>query len=46
MDRYFTKTFYKFFFGFVVIITLAVGVLMTANVYLAPEGVDNVASPQ
>lgn len=45
MDQYFTKTFFKFFFGFLVIIGVAFGILIGAST-LAPEPVDNVASPQ
>ena len=35
MDRYFTKTFFKFFFGFLVIIAAAFGVIEISSV-LAP----------
>ena len=45
MDRFFTKTFFKFFFAFLVIIGVAFGILVfTAN--QNPRPVDNVALPQ
>ena len=45
MNRYFTKTFYKFFFGFLVILAVAFGVMaLTASV--TPSPVDTVAHPQ
>lgn len=42
----FTKTFYHFFFGFVVIIGAAFAVLIVAGNQPAPSPVDNVAQPQ
>jgi len=45
MDRYFTKTFFKFFFGFLIIIAIAFGVLIgTSKIGSGP--VDTVAYPQ
>ncbi len=31
MERFFTKTFFKFFFGFVAIISVAFGVMIAAS---------------
>ncbi len=47
MNNYFTKTFFKFFFGFLVIISVAFGVLIGASALSpAPVPVDNIAAPQ
>ena len=45
MDRFFTKTFFKFFFVFLIIIGVAFGVLVYTAAQ-APSPVDNVALPQ
>ena len=45
MNQYFTKTFFRFFFGFLTIIALAFGVIMVAS-SVSPKPVDSVASPQ
>lgn len=45
MERYFTKTFFRFFVGFVAIITLAFGVVMVVSHISVPK-VDNVAYPR
>jgi len=49
MDRFFTKTFSRFFFGFLGIIIIALAVLIAAG-YIAKEQptspVDNTATPQ
>jgi hypothetical protein len=45
MDRYFTKTFTKFLFGFLTIIAIAFGVIIVSAPYF-PEPVDNVALPR
>ena len=44
--RMFTKTFYRFFFAFVVIIGVAFGVLIITGLQSTPEPVDNLAVPQ
>lgn len=44
MERFFTKTFLKFFLGFVAIIAVAFGVLIVTSA-VAPD-VDNVAAPR
>jgi len=45
MNRYFTKTFYRFFLGFLAILAIAFGVMaLTASVASSP--VDTVAHPQ
>jgi hypothetical protein len=45
MNRFFTKTFFKFFFAFLIIIGIAFGVLVfTAG--QTPSPVDNVALPK
>ncbi len=48
MNRYFTKTFYRFFFGFLVILGVAFGVMaFTASLAPAqPAGVDTAPHPQ
>jgi hypothetical protein len=48
MDKFFTKTFFKFFFTFLVIISAAFGVLIYAASKEPPQvsPVDNVALPQ
>jgi hypothetical protein len=47
MERYFTKTFFRFFFGFVVIIGVAFVVLAVASSWRTQATpVDNVALPQ
>jgi hypothetical protein len=48
MNRFFTKTFFKFFFAFLVIIGVAFGVLLYAASQEPPQvaPVDNVALPQ
>ena len=48
MDKFFTKTFFKFFFAFLFIIAAAFGVLLYAASQEAPQvaPVDNVAQPQ
>ena len=47
MDRFFTPSFFKFFFAFLVIIGVAFGVLVFSASHLAqPNAVDNVAVPQ
>ncbi len=48
MDKFFTKTFFKFFFAFLVIIGVAFGVLIYAASKEPPQvsSVDNVAQPQ
>ena len=45
MNRYFTKTFFRFFVGFVAIITLAFGMVMVVSNLSVPK-VDNVAHPR
>jgi len=42
----FNKTFYHFFFGFVIIIGLAFAVLLITGAQEPPSPVDNVALPQ
>jgi hypothetical protein len=37
MNRYFTQTFYRFFFGFMVIIAVAFGLLLTTSVFVPEE---------
>lgn len=46
MDRYFTRDFYKFFFGFVTLIAVAFGVMIGTSVF-APEtpSTENIANP-
>ena len=48
MRRYFTKTFWHFFFGFLAILVVAFGVLLVDALHQAPPvaPVDNVALPQ
>ena len=48
MDKFFTKTFFKFFFAFLFIIGAAFGVLIYAASKEPPQvaPVDNVALPQ
>lgn len=46
MDRYFTKTFVKFFVGFVLIIGVAFGVLALSSTLSAPAPIDNLAVPR
>ena len=46
MNRFFAKTFYKFFFSFLVIIAIAFGVMLVASSALPRAPVDSVASPQ
>ena len=45
MERYFTKTFFRFFVGFVAIITIAFGVVVLVSNIGVPK-VDNVAHPR
>lgn len=46
MNRFFTDDFFKFFFGFVAIIAIAFGVLLTSSVFGPAEpSADNIASP-
>ena len=45
MNRYFTRSFFRFFLGFVVILAIAFGVLIGASTQM-PKSVDNVASPE
>jgi hypothetical protein len=45
MDRYFTKTFFKFFFVFVVIIGIAFGVLVFTAAQTPPAD-QQIAQPQ
>ena len=45
MDHYFTKTFFKFLFGFLVIIGVAFGILIGASSFM-PKSVDNIAHPR
>jgi len=45
MERYFTKTFAKFAFGFLTIIAMAFGVMAVAAPHMT-EPVDNVALPR
>jgi hypothetical protein len=45
VKRYFTKTFYRFFFGFLVILGVAFGV-MALSASVIPSPVDTVAHPQ
>jgi hypothetical protein len=45
MKNYFTKTFFRFFFGFLVIIAIAFGVLAAASAVM-PAPVDNLAKPE
>ncbi len=45
-NRFFTKTFTKFFFAFVLIIGGAFGVLVVASTLVPPTAVDSVASPK
>lgn len=44
-NRYFTKTFFRFFVGFVAIVTLAFGVMLVSS-YVGVPKVDNVAHPR
>lgn len=44
--KFFTKTFFKFFFGFAAIIAVAFGVFITFGVMEQAQPVDNVALPQ
>ena len=46
MNRFFTKTFIKFFVGFVVIIGVAFGVLIVTAQIPKPVDIDNVAAPR
>lgn len=46
MERYFTKTFFRFFAGFVAIIAIAFGVMYIAGSRLSSGPVDNVAAPR
>ncbi len=46
MGNMFTKTFYHFFFAFVIIIGLAFGVLVWSGLQDRANPVDNVAVPQ
>jgi hypothetical protein len=47
MEQYFTKTFFRFFFGFLVIIAVAFGVLIvTSHLSPSPGTIDNTATPQ
>lgn len=46
MNRIFTKTFVRFFVGFVVIIGAAFGVLIVSSQIPQPVDVDNVAAPR
>ncbi len=44
MNKYFTKTFFKFFFGFLIIIGVAFGLLIGASMFVpTPMPVDNTA---
>ncbi len=45
MDRFFTKTFFRFFFAFLVIIGVAFGILLFTASKVSPT-IDNVAAPQ
>jgi hypothetical protein len=45
MKQYFTKTFFKFLFGFLLIIVAAFSLLAVAA-HETPPPVDNVAQPQ
>jgi hypothetical protein len=45
MDRYFTKTFFRFFVGFVAIIAVAFGIVVVVSNINVPK-VDNVAQPR
>lgn len=45
MTKYFTKTFFKFLLGFVLIIMAAFSVLVVLG-QNAPRPVDNIAQPQ
>lgn len=45
MDKYFTRTFFKFLFGFIFIIVAAFSVLIVLG-QNAPRPVDNIAQPQ
>ena len=44
-NRFFTKTFTKFFFAFILIIGGAFGVLVVASSVM-PQNVDNLATPK
>ena len=46
MNRFFTKTFVRFFIGFVVIIGIAFGVLIVTSQIPNPADIDNVAAPR
>lgn len=46
MKRFFTKTFFRFFFVFLVIIGLAFGVMLYTAAQIGPISVDNVALPR
>lgn len=46
MERFFTKTFFRFFTGFVIIISIAFGVLAVTSSQLERHTVDNVATPE
>lgn len=46
MNRFFTTTFFKFFFAFLIIIGVAFGVLVFSAGQQAPQPVDNIAVPK
>lgn len=45
-QRFFTKTFTKFFFAFVIIVGAAFGLLITVAAIYPPSPVDSVAQPR
>ena len=45
MQKYFTKTFFRFFFGFLVIIAVAFGILIAVSAF-NPTAIDNIAKPE
>jgi hypothetical protein len=48
MERYFTKTFYRFFFTFIIILMVAFGVMIVVGnaMPVVPHGIDNTAAPK
>ena len=45
MDRYFTKSFFKFFFAFLIIIAVAFGVLLFTASKATPSPEEQIAQP-
>ncbi len=48
MNRFFTKTFVRFLFGFLIILAIAFGIIIIVGQYLQhqPKNVDNVSRSQ